>query len=92
MTRGYSAFGKLARELAGNLDVLVGVDQAEVDDNDRPVIVGRITRPNGSCYEVRVTLLKEGEDSEDDLSTPLSKSQQEAVAKAKSKRKPAKRR
>lgn len=91
MTRGYSAFGKLARELAGNLDVLIGVDQVEVDDEGRPVTVGTITRPNGACYELRVTLVKEGTDREDHTAATLSSAQQEAVAKAKSKRRPARR-
>lgn len=89
--RGYSAFGKLGRELAENLDVLIGVEQAEQDESARSFALGRITRPDGSCYELKVTLVKEGTTSDDEAQASLSKEQRVAVDEAKSKRKRVKR-
>lgn len=79
-------FGKLGRELAENLDVLVGIDQNESDDDGKPVTVGRIERADGSCYELRLTLLKEGTPSDDSSTATLSRAQKDSVEKARAKR------
>ncbi len=84
--RAYAVFGKLGKELAMNLDVLMDVDQAEVDEGGHPTSVGRINRPDGGCYEMRVTLLKEGTPAEATATATMSKGQKDAVAAAMAKR------
>ncbi len=84
--RGYSAFGKLGRQMAEDLDVLVGVEQSENDDQGRPTMVGQITKPDGSCYELRVTIVKVGSASETTAKATLSRAQKDAVEKARAKR------
>ncbi|MCK5712466.1 MAG: hypothetical protein KAI25_07115 [Hyphomicrobiaceae bacterium] len=86
--RAFTVFGKLGRELGENLDTLIGVDQVEVDDKGHPTVVGQITLPDGSHYEMRVTLTKEGEAQSGAATTAtLSKAQKDAVEKARAKRK-----
>lgn len=84
--RGYTAFGKLGRSMAEDLDVLVGVESAPQDEQGRPSIVGQITKPDGSCYELRVTLVKEGTATETTAKASLSRAQKDAVDKARAKR------
>ena len=90
MTRGNSAFGKLARELVESLDVLIDVEKAELDESGKPTIVGRVTKNrDGSCYELKLTQIKAADVvGDDEISTAtLSKAQREVVDKARASRK-----